>query len=75
MNMHERIKNMTHDEMREFIYWVYMNGNEDGKQNLCDSPVSSYFGGAMLQYNVSEVMPNNNVNDLWDTFDSIYKGK
>lgn len=72
MNMYERIKSMTQDEMREFIYWVYMNGNKDGEMNLCDSPVCSYFGGAMLNYDVSEVMPNNNVNDLWNAFEGIY---
>lgn len=72
MNMHERIKAMTQEEMREFIYWVYMNGNKDGEMNLCDSPAASYFGGAMLEYDAKEVMPNDNVNDLWDNFESIY---
>jgi len=41
MNMYDRIKFMTQDEMREFIYWVYMNGNQDGQMQLCDSPVTS----------------------------------
>lgn len=72
MNMYERIKIMTQDEMREFIYWVYMNGNKDGSMNLCDSPSDSYFGGKLLEYNAQGVMPHNNINDLWDSFESIY---
>ena len=28
MSMYDRIKTMTAEEMRHFIYWVYMCGNE-----------------------------------------------
>ena len=69
--MYDRIKRMTPDEMRQFIYWVYRNGNEDGKTNSCDSP-GAYFGGAMLHKDVREVMPNNKVEELWDSFEEIY---
>ena len=64
-NMYERIKDMTKEEMKEFIYMVYLAGNNDGKNNMCDSP-SGYFGGAMLEKNASELMPNDKVDDLWD---------
>ena len=58
MTMYDRIKTMTYEEMQEFIYWVYLNGNEDGKQNLCDSPGKcSYFGGAMLDMDPRDVVP------------------
>ena len=65
--MYARIKRMTPEEMKEFIYWVYLNGNEDGKTNSCDSP-GSYFAEAMLTKSATEVMPNNKVEDLWDDF-------
>lgn len=45
--MYERIKKMNHDEMRAFVYWVYLMGNEDGYYRYCDSN-SGYFGGRML---------------------------
>lgn len=57
MNMYEHIKNMSVEEMQKFIYWVYMNGNADGKDNLCDTYSNSYFGGAMLDMDVDDVMP------------------
>ena len=58
MIMYERIKIMTKEEMREFIYWVYKNGHEDGLENLCDDYVScTYFGGAMLEMDMADVMP------------------
>ena len=75
--MYNRIKRMTPEEMQSFIYWVYKCGNEDGKMGLEDSPpdgLLSYFGGAMLTYKVKEVMPNDNVNDLWNNFEKIYNG-
>lgn len=71
--MYERIKRMTFEEMREFIYWVYQNGNRDGQNNLEDSPYISYFGGMMLEKEAKEVMPNDDVkNDLWDLFEQVY---
>lgn len=73
--MYNRIKRMTPEEMREFIYWVYICGNRDGEQNLEDSPgCCSYFGGAMLLKNASEVMPNDCTGDLWDNFKEVYGG-
>lgn len=33
-NMYERIKRMSEEEMRKFIYLVYLCGNEDGKSIL-----------------------------------------
>lgn len=56
MNMYERIKSMTKEEMQDFVYWVYMNGNADGEENLCDSYGNSYFGGAMLDMDADDVM-------------------
>lgn len=56
-SMYERIKRMNKEEMQDFIYWVYMNGNADGKDNLCDTYGNSYFGGAMLDKDMAEVMP------------------
>lgn len=70
--MYERIKRMTPDEMRQFIHWVYLNGNEDGKELACDDSPCSYFGGAMLNLDVKEVMPNDKVDDLWDNFEETF---
>lgn len=56
--MYERIKRMDKCEMQDFIYWVYKNGNVDGMENLCDDyGKQSYFGGAMLDMDVNDVMP------------------
>lgn len=56
--MYERIKRMTKEEMQDFIYWVYKNGNADGMENLCDDYGNhSYFGGAMLDMDMADVMP------------------
>lgn len=76
--MYHRIKRMTPEEMQSFVYWVYKCGNEDGKMGLEDSPpdaLPSYFGGAMLTYKAKQVMPHDNVNDLWDNFEAIYNRK
>lgn len=57
MDMYNRIKNMTREEMQGFIYWVYKNGNADGAENLCDSYGNgSYFGGAILDMDAEDVM-------------------
>jgi len=69
--MYERIKRMTPEEMRQFVYWVYLCGNKDGQMELEDSP-GSYFGGAMLEKSVSEVMPNDSTDDLWEMFEETY---
>lgn len=71
--MYERVKRMTEDEMRNFVYWVYLNGKEDGEIGYCDSE-AGYFGGHMLTLPVNEVMPNDAVDDLWDVFEKIFYG-
>ena len=63
--MYERIKRMSKEEMRDFIYWVYMNGNEDGKENCCDTYGNhTYFGGYMLDKDADDVMPK--VRELYE---------
>ena len=48
---------------------VYLCGNEEGKHSLCDTSNAGYFsGGLMLEKDVNEVMPNDDVNDIWDTW-------
>lgn len=69
--MFERIKQMTNEETKEFVYWVYMCGNEDGRQGLCDSE-SGFFSGYVLNKQANELMPNDSTDDLWDNFDMIY---
>lgn len=64
--MYERIKRMSEEEMREFVYFVYLCGNRDAKDHYCDSKGSGYFGGKMLTKQAKEVMPHDNVQDLWD---------
>lgn len=71
--VYDRIKRMTPEELRIFIYWVYRNGNEDGMRGLCDSE-SGYFGGHVLFIPASELFSNDDVeNDLWDRFEEIYR--
>ena len=54
---YERIKRMTKEEMQDFIYWVYMNGNNDSRENCCDTyGYQSYFGGFVLNKDADEVM-------------------
>lgn len=76
MTMYERIKCMTEDEMKQFIYWVYMNGNKDGELGYCDSE-AGYFGsnGYILNQLVHNVMPHNTIDDLWDNFNELYNKK
>lgn len=57
MDMYNCIKSMTREQMQDFIYWVYMNGNKDGEENLCDDYGNSYFGGAMLDMSADDVLP------------------
>ena len=74
MTMSERVKAMSPEELRQFVYWVYLCGNRDGRKYLEDSPGNwSFFGGAMLSMDSAEVMPNDNVQDLWDRFEKVYK--
>lgn len=75
--MFERIKNMTKEEMKDFIYWVYLMGNEDGYNQYCDSP-GGYFGGHILGLDKHEVMPNDSIEDLLDKLEeakAYYNGK
>ena len=71
--MYERIKRMSESEMREFVYFVYLCGNRDAKDNCCDSKGNSYFGGYMLTKEAKEIMPNDNVKDLWNAFKMMYR--
>lgn len=74
--MYERIKRMNLDELRTFVYWVYLMGNEDGWNQCCDSE-GGYFGGHMISLDREEVMPNDSVFDLWEKLDearAYYKG-
>lgn len=73
MIMYDRVRLMNQSEMKEFIYWVYVCGTMDGRENLQDSPGdSSYFGGHMLMLPAREVMPHDSIQDLWDDFKNIY---
>ena len=68
--MYDRIKRMSKEEMREFIYLVYYSGNKDGREYFCDDfHESSYFGGTMLGKEAKEIMPNDKVDDLWNTWE------
>ena len=74
--MYDRIKRMDETEMKNFIYWVYLMGNEDG-YNQCEDSPSGYFGGYMLTLARETVMPNDSVSDLWDKLEDakkFYKG-
>ena len=55
MNMYERVKEMTLEEMKAFVYWVYTNGNNDGKDGLQDDE-SGYFGGYVLELPAEDVL-------------------
>lgn len=59
MTFEERIKQMTHKELKNFIYWVYQNGWQDHSNGCEDSPGDwSYFGGAILNYPADKVIEN-----------------
>ena len=74
LTVYERILQMSKSEIATFLYWVYMCGNEDGKRDVCDSD-EGYFGGKILDQNANELMPTGDVeDDLWSTFEKIYKG-
>lgn len=69
--MYDRIKNMNLAEMRRFCHAVYLAGVKDGEagEGYDDLPFDSYFGGWFLTLDKEEVMPNNNVYDLWDKWE------
>ena len=72
-DMYERVKIMNREEMEQFVYWVYMCGNKDGRADCCDSSGGgSFFGGHMLTMPVHEIMPNNKIDDLWNRFENTY---
>lgn len=57
MTFEERIKQMSHKELQNFIYWVYQNGWEDHSSGAEDSPGDwSFFGGAILNYPADKVI-------------------
>ena len=70
-NMYERIKQMSMSEMKQFVYWVYRCGNKDGRDE-CECSPNGYFGGYVLTLPVTTLMPNDNINDIWDTFLEFY---
>lgn len=65
MNLFEKVKTMSLDEMKTFMYWVYLCGNKDGAEDLQDSP-SGYFGGYFLELDADDVIPYGDVNTLYD---------
>ena len=57
MTFEERIKQMSHKELQNFIYWVYQNGWEDHSNGAEDSPGDwSFFGGVILNYPAEKVI-------------------
>lgn len=63
MTIYERIKSMTKEEMKDFCYWIYLMGNTDGEYLYCDTH-DGYFGGYFLDLDTSEIMPNDDTDDL-----------
>lgn len=66
--MYERIKRMSEQEMGEFLYIIYLIGNDDGSEMLCDSPESSYFRNKLVHNKANDLMPNDSVSDLYYNF-------
>ena len=52
--MYDRIKEMTHMELRDFIRWVYLQGNQDGRNGVSDSEMG-LFGGTILCYSAGVI--------------------
>ena len=63
--MCDRIREMTNEELRNFIYWVYTQGKQDGRAGVSDSE-KGFFGGAILAYSagVIEHMWNPEVREI-----------
>lgn len=53
--MYERIKVMTMEEMKAFVYWVYRNDVIDGEMLSWDDE-SGYFGGYFLTLDAEDVI-------------------
>lgn len=68
--MYDRIKRMTPEEMRTFVYWVYLNGVRDGEE-LREDSLSGYFGGYVLNESAEELMPNG-AQSLWDRYEKVH---
>ena len=66
--MYERIKRMTKSEMEYFIYMVYLCGNKDGKDGLCNSPDCSYFGDTILNVRADDLMPHDDITELYESW-------
>ena len=65
-SIYEKVKNMSLEEMKRFIYWVYINGVKDGQANSYDDE-SGYFGGHVLEQEANTVFPDGTVDSLlWD---------
>ena len=62
-SVYEKVKNMSLEEMKKFIYWVYVNGVNDGRANSYDDE-SGYFGGRVLEYDSNIVFPDGTVDSL-----------
>lgn len=56
--MYERVKEMTLEEMKAFVYWVYRNGVLDGEMLSWDDE-SGYFGGYVLELPAEDVLADN----------------
>lgn len=68
MTFEEYIKQMSHKELQNFIYWVYENGWDDHRHGCEDSPGDwSFFGGAILNYPAADVIEklDNYYGDDW----------
>lgn len=65
MTLYERIKKMSFEEMKAFMYWVYLSRNKDGAEDLQDSP-NGYFGGNFLTLDAKDVIKNDDFNSLFD---------
>ena len=68
MTFEDYIKQMSHKELQNFVYWVYQNGWEDHSNGCEDSPGDwSFFGGAILKYPAEKVIEklDNYYGDDW----------
>lgn len=69
VNMYNRIKSMSEEEMKRFVYWAYTNGRMDGQSGCFDSP-DGFFGGCFLTLPAEDLMPNDSVDDLFDMLET-----
>ena len=64
--VYDKLKNLTFEEMRSFVYWVYMNGVLDGSHDRADS-WGGFFGGEFLEKEANN-LPDN-IDNLWDLYE------